>query len=95
MKKTDLRDKTFEELIEKLQEKCEYITSYENLKDFAIEEIKNENLYLALHVLEAITDDSADWYYYDYSMGTLETPSSRKNKEDILTLDSFIDVFDD
>ena len=37
---------------------------------------KAGKLYLALHILEAIHSSPADYYDYDYSMGTLETPTA-------------------
>ncbi len=70
MKVQELYTMTFNDACEKLSEHTDLITTYESLKDFA------DHLYLALHILEAIHSSPADYYDYDYSMGTLETPTA-------------------
>lgn len=67
---------TFNEKIEWLFENADGIHSYEDMKDIAKEAIETENLNVAIHVLQAISNDPDDYYSYDYSMGTLETPIS-------------------
>lgn len=59
------------------------ITSYDDLKRFAIEKIESDELYLAEHVLKACLD-VADYYGYDYSMGTLENPTAIDGVEDLI-----------
>lgn len=59
------------------------ITSYDDLKRFAIEKIESDELYLAEHVLKACLD-VADYYGYDYSMGTLEKPTAIDGVEDLI-----------
>lgn len=83
MKIKDLKKLTFEEAIEKLQEENDCITTYNILKEFAIDNIKNDNLFIAIHILQAIQENEADYYNYDYSMGTLETPTPIKSLEDL------------
>lgn len=61
----------------------ETITSYDDLKRFAIEKIESDELYLAEHVLKACLD-VADYYGYDYSMGTLEKPTAIDGVEDLI-----------
>ena len=73
MKVQELYTMTFNDACEKLSEQTDLITTYESLKDFAIHMIQEDHLYLALHILEAIHSSPADYYDYDYSMGTLET----------------------
>lgn len=66
------------------------IISRDSLKDFAIYQIKEDRLFLARHILDAIdntyADDNgeyAEWYNYDTAMGTLETPTAIDNVNDL------------
>ena len=66
------------------------IISRDSLKDFAIYQIKEDRLFLARHILDAIDDTYADdngeyaeWYRYDTTMGTLETPMAIYNINDL------------
>lgn len=67
---------TFNEKIEWLFENADGIHSYEDMKDIAKEAIETENLNVAIHILQAINNNPDEYYSYDYSMGTLETPTS-------------------
>ena len=82
MKVRELKKLTFEEAIEKLEEENNCITTYSILKEFAIDNINNDNLFIAIHILQAIQDE-AEYYNYDYNMGTLETPTPIKSLEDL------------
>ena len=82
MTRAEFDSKTFEELIELAKEYSD-VTDYETLKEFAKDKIDDDNLYLAIHVIEAINEEYSDYYIYDYSMGTLETPTAVTCKEDI------------
>ena len=75
MKVKELYTMDFNEACEKLAGETDIITTYESLKDFAIHMIQEDHLYLAMHILEAIHKAPADYYDYDYSMGTLEDPT--------------------
>lgn len=86
MTKIDFERKNFDELISQLQEETDEVTTYEELKEFAINKIKSDDLFVAIHILEAINDDTAEYYLYDYCMGTLTSPSSIKEKDDIYHL---------
>lgn len=83
MTRAEFESKTFEEVMEQLNEEKDGITTYEMLKEFAVSKIEEDNLFIAIYILEAINNDSAEWYIYDYCMGTLQTPSSVTCKEDI------------
>lgn len=83
MKKRELKKLTFEEAIEKLQEENNCITTIDVLKEFAIDNINKGYYFLAIHILEALQEDEAEYYSYDYSMGTLETPTPIKSLEDL------------
>ena len=79
----ELKNLTFHEAIEKLSEEKEQITTYEQLKEFAIHHIKEDNIYLAVHILNAIHEHYAEYYDYDYNMGTLENPTPLKEIKDL------------
>ena len=83
MTRQEFENKDFEEIMEQLNEEKDDITTYEMLKEFAKEKIEDDNLFIAIHILEALQNDSADWYEYDYCMGTLQTPSALTEKEDV------------
>ena len=82
MTKQELNTLTFDEAIEKLQEENNCITTYNILKEFAINNIDNDNLFIAIHILQAIQDEY-EYYNYDYNMGTLETPTPITSLEDL------------
>ena len=75
----------FNDLMEWADENFDDITDEDILKEFALEKLKNDNFNLALHIINAIYENPYDteWYRYDYSMGTLQTPSPITCKEDI------------
>ena len=71
----ELHEMNFNEAASILCSETDSVTTYESLKEFAKYNIDNDNLYLAMHVLDAINRSSGDFYAYDFSMGTLETPT--------------------
>ena len=83
MNKHDFENKSFDELIDDLLENVESIMSYNTLKDYAISLIDEDDLLCAIHILNALFDDDAEWYDYETSMGTLQTPTGLTCKEDI------------
>ena len=83
MTREEYNNKDFEEVMEQLNEEKDDITTYETLKDFAKEKIDGDNLLVAIHILEALQNDDAEWYEYDYCMGTLQTPSGITEKEHV------------
>ena len=82
MNRKDFETKTLTQLCEMLMEQGETITTYETLKDFAKDQIDNDNLFVAEHICGAIKGQ-ANYYFYDYCMGTLETPSEINDKSDL------------
>lgn len=82
MNKEDFETKSLNELCEQLSDEGQNITSYETLKDFAKTQIDEDYLFLAEHIISAIKGE-AKWYFYDYYMGTLETPTPITSKDDI------------
>lgn len=83
MTRNEFEAKSFDEVMEQLNEERDDITTYENLKEFAISQINKDRLFLAIHILESLNIDTETWYEYDYCMGTLQTPSSITTKEDV------------
>ena len=75
MKIKELYNKNFNETVEELAQIDDRITTYETLISFAKENIDNGNLFLSIHILKAVWEKPADFYDYDYNMGTLETPT--------------------
>ena len=71
----ELQCKSFNDAAQELSENDDRITTYETLKEFAKKNIDSDRLFLALHILKAIWENTADYYDYDYCMGTLDTPS--------------------
>lgn len=87
MTKAEFESKSFDEVMEQLNEECDEITTYDSLIDYIKTELDNDNLGLALFLLDAMYNapslyDSV-WWIYDYSMGTLQTPVNIHCKEDV------------
>ena len=85
MTRTEFEEIDFDELLELMFENLDSITDEETLKGFAIDKLRDDNFGLALHIINAIYENPYDseWYRYDYSMGTLETPSPITCKDDV------------
>ena len=84
MTRHDYETKSFSELMEQLNQELDDVTTREDLTEYAIYRIRDDALYLAIHILEALKEEfSAEWFLYDYCMGTLQTPSGITCKEDI------------
>ena len=82
--KTQLNKLTLEELFIIAQELDNTFWAYEDLKDFAIDLIKDDNILLATHILNALNSDQEDYYNYDASMGILDTVAPTTTKEDFI-----------
>lgn len=87
MTKAEFESKSFDEVMEQLNEECDEITTYDLLINYIKTELDNDNLHLALFLLDAIYNDPSPydsvWWIYDYSMGTLDTPVCVSAKEDV------------
>lgn len=75
--------KTFDDVIYDFEANNDYIVSRDIILDFAINQIQNDRLFLARHVLDAVDKEYADFYSYDMSMGTLETPMAITSIDDL------------
>jgi hypothetical protein len=95
MTKKEWEELTLDEAIDWADENINNDITYEDtLIEFAKQKIDDDNIYMAMHILSAIYNSPEaynDLYLYDYSMGTLETPTPITCKED---LEPYID-FDD
>ena len=94
MTKKEWKELTLEEAIDLAD--YEYgvneLTSENSLIRFAKEKIDEDNLFLAIHILEAIynSEEAYNGYYlYDYSAGTTSTPTPITCKEDLESYISF------
>ena len=83
MKKIKLTKLTFDEAVEIFKQETNTLTDIDALKDFAINNINDENYFLAIHILEAIRNSTAYYFDYDYSMGTLDNPTPLETIEDL------------
>ena len=87
MTRKEFESKTFNELVEQLNEERDYIHDRETLKDIAKHFIDEDDIYLARHIINGL-DNYAEWYWYDVSMGTLDEIVALRSNED---LEDFID----
>lgn len=93
MDKREFNELEFEEKIEFLINNGANIYSYDTLKDYAKELIDEDDLSSAIHILEGLDDDQADYYDYDMSMGTLDQVASIEDEDDLE--DIFDQLFSD
>lgn len=75
---------TLEQLFIIAQDLDSSFWAYEDLKDFTIDKIKDDNIFIALHILNTLNDDQEDYYNYDASMGTLDTVAPITTKEEFI-----------
>ena len=88
---------TLDELIEWAHENIDDLTDEDMLLSFAKAKIDDDSLYMAMHILSAIYNSNGaynDYYLYDFSMGTLETPTPVTCKEDFEHLIDFDEEVD-
>ena len=88
MKKTELDKliadgKKLDDVIYDFEDNNDVIVSRDIILDFAINQIQNDRLFLARHILDAVDKNYADFYSYDMSMGTLETPTAIEDIGDL------------
>lgn len=83
MTREEFNNKSFDAVMEKLNEEWDDIHTYEDMIGYAGYLINENNLNLIIHMLEAMRDNPAEWYLYDFTMGTMETPEAITCKEDL------------
>lgn len=75
---------TLEQLFFIAQDLDSSFWAYEDLKDFAIDLIKDDNILVATHILYALNNDQENYYNYDASMGILDIVASITTKEEFI-----------
>ena len=60
MTRKEFEEKSFDEVMEQLNEERDDITTYESLKEFAIQQIEEDRFFLAIHILESLDKDMED-----------------------------------
>lgn len=84
MTREEFENSTFEECMNELYKNNLEIVTLSFLKEFAKLNIDESRYTLAIHILEALDKaDNSEWWHYDYAMGTLDTPTPLKDKDDI------------
>ena len=75
-----LNNLTLEELFIIAQNLDSCFWTYEDLKNFVVDKIQDDDILVATHILNALNDNNASYYNYDVSMGALEdvTPITTK-----------------
>ena len=75
---------SFEDVMERLNEERDDITTLDILKEFAKAKIDDGNYFVAKHILEALQAGYDErWWNYDYCMGTMDTPMPVTEKADV------------
>lgn len=84
MTRPEFEEKSFEDVMNQLDEELNEITTLDVLKDFAKSKIDDGNYFLANHIIEALRNGNDEyWWDYDYYMGTLDTPIPLTEKADV------------
>ncbi len=87
MTRAEFEEKSFEEVMEQLNEECDEVTTLDVLKGFIKEKIDEDNFNIASHLCNVIWNDPnpsmSEWYLYDYNMGTFDSPVCVSYKEDV------------
>ena len=93
MTRAEFEEMSFEELIDWANENINDLTTEDILIEFAKSKIDDDDIFMAIHILGAINNNSYDteYYLYDYCMGTLETPTPVTEKEDFENYIAFDD----
>ena len=79
-----LNNLTLGQLFDVAQDLDSSFWTYKELKNLAIDNIKDDDILVATHILNALNNDPANYYNYDVSMGTLEDVTPITSKEDFV-----------
>lgn len=82
--KKQLNNLTLEQLFDVAQNLDSSFWTYKDLKNLAIDSIKDNDILVATHILNALNSDPANYYSYDVSMGALEDITPITTKEDFI-----------
>ena len=87
MKKTlekQLNNLTLEQLFDVAKNLDTSFWTYEDLKNFVVDKIQNNDILVATHILNALNSEPANYYNYDDCMGTFEEVTPITTKEDFV-----------
>ena len=94
MTEATYNEMSLDELLEWAYDNIDDLTTEDMLLEYVKQQIDNESIYMALHVLKAVyeSEEAYNGYYlYDYNMGALETPTPVTCKADLKHLIDFDD----
>jgi hypothetical protein len=92
MTRTEFEEMDIYDLIEWADENIYEFTDEEMLISFAKNKIDEDNIGMAVHILSAVYESDRaiqGRYFYDYSLGTISTPTPLTCKEDFEDYISF------
>lgn len=84
------KDLSFDQAIDFIMDNSigvDYLCSYDLMKDLIKHELDEDNINMVQHLVNAIWEDTSEgdeWWVYDRSMGTLETPYAIGNVQELL-----------
>lgn len=79
-----LNNLTLEELFIIAQDLDSSFWTYKDLKNLAIDSIKDNDILVATHILNTLNGEPAEYYNYDVSMGTLDGVAPITTKDDFI-----------
>lgn len=82
--KKQLNKLTLEQLFIIAQELDNSFWAYEDLKNFVVDKIQDDDIFIATHILNALYNNEAEYYNYDSTMGILDTVAPITTKEEFI-----------
>ena len=83
MTRKEYEEKSFDEIVELLNEEMDDFHSREDMKEMAKHWIDEDDICLARHILDGMDEEYAEYYLYDFTMGTLDPVYAVTKKEDV------------
>ena len=84
--KTQLNKLTLEELFIIAQELDRSFWAYEDLKNFVVDKIQDDDIFIALHILNTLNNDPKQYYNYEAPRGVLAKIKPLTTKNDFIDL---------
>jgi len=78
-----MKTETFDEKIARLQESVNEIRDREELENIAKDAITNGWYPMAVVLCNALNDEDCEYFRYDASMGSLDTPTPLETLDDL------------
>ena len=95
MTREEFDEMSLYDLIDIAQENDIDIQSRDIMKEVAKDKIDSDEIFFAFHILEALNNSDADWFIYDFGMGTLEEPTPVDDKDDLLDAFEYMDLIEE